>query len=60
VGSSPIISTNERKLYGLNQLVHVPLVGGSVQWSWVLNLIVWLAIFVGGAIWRFRIDTSRV
>jgi ABC-2 type transport system permease protein len=54
VGSSPIISTNERKLYGLNQLVHVPLVGGSVQWSWVLNLIVWLAI------WRFRIDTSRV
>jgi ABC-2 type transport system permease protein len=47
-------------LYGLNQLVHVPLVGGSAQWSWVLNLIAWLAIFVGGAVWRFRIDTSRV
>jgi ABC-2 type transport system permease protein len=47
-------------LYGLNQLVHLPLVGGSLQWSWVLNLVVWLAIFVTGAIWRFRIDTTRV
>jgi ABC-2 type transport system permease protein len=46
-------------LYGLNQLVHLPLVGGSLQWSWVLNLVVWLAIFVTGAIWRFRIDTTR-
>jgi hypothetical protein len=26
----------------------------------VLNLVVWLAIFVTGAIWRFRIDTTRV
>jgi ABC-2 type transport system permease protein len=47
-------------LYGLNQLVHLPLVGGSVQWSWVVNLVAWLAIFLVGAIWRFRIDTTRV
>jgi ABC-2 type transport system permease protein len=47
-------------LYGLNQLVHVPLVGGGVHWGWVLNLVAWLAIFVAGAIWRFRIDTTRV
>ena len=47
-------------LYGLNQLVHLPLVGGGVQWGWVLDLVVWLAIFVTGAIWRFRIDTTRV
>ena len=47
-------------LYGLNQLVHLPLVGGSLQWTWVLNLVVWLAVFVLGAIWRFRVDTTRV
>jgi ABC-2 type transport system permease protein len=47
-------------LYGLNQLVHYPLVGGAMDWSWVLNLAAWLVIFVAGAIWRFRRDTARV
>jgi ABC-2 type transport system permease protein len=47
-------------LFGLNQLVHVPLVGGAIQPSWVLNLVVWFAIFVGGATWRLRLDTGRV
>ncbi len=47
-------------LYGLNQLVHYPLVGGPLQWSWVVNLVVWLVIFVAGAVWRFRRDTERV
>jgi ABC-2 type transport system permease protein len=47
-------------LYGLNQLVHLPLVGGSVHWSWILNLVAWLGIFVAGAIWRLRGDTTRV
>ncbi len=47
-------------LYGLNQLVHYPLVGGALEWSWVLNLIAWLVIFVAGAVWRFRRDTARV
>lgn len=47
-------------LYGLNQLVHYPLVGGALEWSWVLNLITWLVIFVAGAVWRFRRDTARV
>jgi ABC-2 type transport system permease protein len=46
--------------YGLNQLVHAPLVGGGVQWTWVVNVVVWLAIFAGGAIWRFGRDTARV
>ena len=27
-------------LYGLNQLVHYPLVGGALQWGWILNLVV--------------------
>jgi ABC-2 type transport system permease protein len=47
-------------LYGLNQLVHYPLVQGSFNWSWVANLVTWLVIFTVGATWRFRRDTARV
>lgn len=47
-------------LYGLNELVHYPLVGGAFHWAWAANLVVWLAVFVAGAIWRFRRDTNRV
>jgi ABC-2 type transport system permease protein len=47
-------------LYGLNELVHYPLVGGHFEWIWVFNLVVWLAAFVLGAVWQFHRDTSRV
>jgi ABC-2 type transport system permease protein len=47
-------------LYGLNQLVHAPLLGEGVQWTWAANALVWLAIFAVGAVWRFRKDTARV
>lgn len=47
-------------LYGLNQLVHYPLAGGPMDWVWPLNLVVWLGIFVTGAIWLFHRDTARV
>ena len=47
-------------LYGLNQLVHAPLLGEGVQWTWAVNALVWLAIFAVGAVWRFRKDTARV
>jgi ABC-2 type transport system permease protein len=47
-------------LYGLNQLVHAPLQGGGVHLSWVANAVIWLAIFAGGAMWRFQKDTARV
>ena len=47
-------------LYGLNELVHAPLTGNSIELSWVVNVLVWLAIFAGGAMWRFRKDTARV
>jgi ABC-2 type transport system permease protein len=47
-------------LYGLNQLVHVPFFGGGAHLAWVANTVVWLVIFAGGAIWRFRKDTARV
>jgi ABC-2 type transport system permease protein len=47
-------------MYGLNQLVHAPLTGERVHVLWVVNLVVWLAVFAIGAAWRFRSDTARV
>jgi ABC-2 type transport system permease protein len=47
-------------LYGLNQLVHTPLLGNGVDWTWVVNVLAWLIIFAGGAVWRMRKDTARV
>jgi ABC-2 type transport system permease protein len=47
-------------LYGLNQLVHAPMLNNTVQVSWVANAVVWLIIFAGGAMLRFRKDTARV
>lgn len=47
-------------LYGLNELVHAPLLGGSIHVAWVANAVAWLAIFAGGAMWRMRQDTARV
>ena len=47
-------------LFGLNELTHAPLLGGSINISWVANALAWLVIFAGGAIWRFRKDTARV
>ncbi len=47
-------------LYGLNQLVHTPLLGTGVDWTWVVSVLAWLIIFGGGAVWRFRKDTARV
>ena len=47
-------------MYGLNQLVHAPLVHEGLTWGAMLNLVVWTAVFVSGAAWRFRRDTARV
>lgn len=47
-------------MYGLGNLVHAPLTGDPVQWTWLVNIVFWLAAFVGGAVWRFRRDTARV
>jgi ABC-2 type transport system permease protein len=47
-------------LYGLAYLVKTPLHGGAPHLAWIANAVVWLAIFAGGAIWRFRKDTARV
>jgi ABC-2 type transport system permease protein len=47
-------------MYGLNQVVHAPLTGDAPGWAAYLNVVVWLAVFAGGAVWRFRRDTARV
>jgi ABC-2 type transport system permease protein len=47
-------------MYGLNQLVHAPVLGGSIAMVWVANAVAWLVIFSAGAVWRMRKDTARV
>jgi ABC-2 type transport system permease protein len=47
-------------MYGLAELTRSPLTGDGLHWTWVLNITVWLVIFVAGAMWRFRRDTARV
>jgi ABC-2 type transport system permease protein len=47
-------------MYGINQLVHAPLLGGSIDIMWVVNAVAWFGIFVAGAAWLFRRDTARV
>src|ERR1700733_11450084 len=39
-------------LYGLNQLVHTPQLGGNVHVAWVANAVVWLILLASGAVWR--------
>jgi ABC-2 type transport system permease protein len=36
------------------------LYGAAPHVAWVVNLLAWLAIFVGGAAWRMGRDTARV
>jgi ABC-2 type transport system permease protein len=47
-------------LWGLNGLVHAPLVSGNFDYVWAINAVAWLVIFTTGAVWRFRKDTARV
>jgi ABC-2 type transport system permease protein len=47
-------------LYGLSKLVHAPLTEDAVHVAWVANVVIWLAVFTIGAMWRFRKDTARV
>lgn len=47
-------------MFGINALAHAPLTGNSIHWTWIVNILVWFAIFAGGAIWRFQRDTERV
>ncbi|WP_210603728.1 ABC transporter permease [Brevibacterium oceani] len=45
--------------YGAGEIARAPLGGGYDQWA-VVNVVVWLAIFVAGSAWALRKDTARV
>jgi ABC-2 type transport system permease protein len=47
-------------LYGLNQLVHAPMLNQGVHWAWVANVVIWLVVFGAAAMLLFRRDTARV
>lgn len=53
-------------IYGLGQIVRWPLMvtaAGThepMEFTWVLSVVGWTALFVAGAVWRFRRDTARV
>jgi ABC-2 type transport system permease protein len=47
-------------IYGLAQLARWPLYGCAPHLFWIVNLLGWLAVFVGGAAWRMSKDTARV
>jgi ABC-2 type transport system permease protein len=47
-------------MYGLSEIVHAPITGDVPGWAALANVVVWLAVFAGGAAWRFRRDTARV
>jgi len=47
-------------IYGLAKLARWPLYGGAPHLAWILNLVVWLTLFVLGAAWRMSKDTARV
>jgi ABC-2 type transport system permease protein len=46
--------------YGVAEIARYPLLGGSFDVGWVLNLVLWTAVFAVGAMVLFRRDTRRV
>lgn len=46
--------------YGVAGIARYPLAGGAFDWGWLLNLALWTALFVAGAVTLFRRDTRRV
>ncbi len=45
-------------MYGLHNLALWPMGAENFSWWWVVNVLTWLAIFLGGAAWRMGRDTS--
>lgn len=46
--------------YGVAEIARYPLLGGAFDPAWVVNVVVWTAIFAVGAMVLFRRDTRRV
>ena len=47
-------------VYGIGELARSPLTGESFDALWLVNALVWLAVFIAGTTWAFRRDTQRV
>ncbi len=47
-------------MYGLHNLALWPMGAESFSWWWLVNVLTWLAVFLGGAAWRMGRDTARV
>ncbi|WP_176747043.1 MULTISPECIES: ABC transporter permease [Actinomyces] len=47
-------------MYGLHNLALWPMGAESFSWWWVVNVLSWLAVFLGGAAWKMGRDTARV
>ena len=45
--------------YGVGEIARLPLTNDAFSWSAVVNIAVWLALFVVGAAYLFRRDTRR-
>jgi ABC-2 type transport system permease protein len=58
----PTVQTIEKltPAYGLGELARIPLTHDAFDWAAVVNIAVWLALFVAGAALLFRRDTRRV
>ena len=46
-------------MYGVAEISRYPLTG-DLSWIAVVNAVLWLTVFVGGAAWRMSRDTARV
>ena len=46
-------------MHGVSQIARAPLIE-QLPWYAVVNAVVWLAVFVLGAVWRMSKDTERV
>ena len=47
-------------MYGLHNLALWPMGAESFSWWWVVNVLSWLAVFLGGAAWKMGRDTARM
>ena len=47
-------------MYGLHNLALWPMGAETFSWWWMVNVLTWLAVFLGGAAWRMGRDTARV
>ena len=51
---------DDRVAQTLHNLALWPMGAESFSWWWVVNVLTWLAVFLGGAAWRMGRDTARV